>query len=94
MTGQNVKNLSEVKKFIAGEGYTGGNFARAVKDLRAAEVEVVKRNELHTFAVLPKWWVIDRKEFWVDRRAGFGRIAGANRAILSKWPFWRLLLCL
>jgi hypothetical protein len=97
MIGQNVKNVPAVrklKKLVAGGGYSGENFARAVKDLCAAEAGVIKRNELHTFAVLPKWWVIDRKEFWVDGLAGFRKIAGANRAILSKWPFWRLLLFL
>jgi hypothetical protein len=41
MAEQNVKNLPEVKKFIAGGGYSGGNFARAVKDLRTAEAGVV-----------------------------------------------------
>jgi transposase len=67
MTGENVKNLPEVKKFIAGGGYTGGNFAQAVKDLCAAEVEVVKRNELHTLAVLPKRWVVERSFGWIDK---------------------------
>jgi transposase len=94
MIGENVKNLPEVKKFIAGGGYTGGNFAQAVKDLCAVEVEVVKRNELHTFAVLPKRWVAGRSFGWIDKAVGFGRIAGANRAILSKWSFWRLWLFL
>jgi transposase len=69
MTGQNVKNLQEVKKLVAGGGYTGGNFARAVKDLRAAEAGVVKRNELHTFAVLPKRWVAGRRFGWMGAPA-------------------------
>jgi transposase len=67
MTGENVKNLSEVKKFIVDGGYSGENFARAVKELCAAEVEVVKRNELHTFAVLPKRWVVERSFGWIDK---------------------------
>ena len=35
-------------------GYTGKPFATAVQSLLGASVEVVKRNELHTFVVLPK----------------------------------------
>jgi transposase len=57
MMRQNPENLSDVQKFIAGGGYSGEPFAQAVKDLCGAEVEVVKRNEQHEFAVLPKRWV-------------------------------------
>ena len=41
-------------------GYTGKPFATAVQSLLGASVEVVKRNELHTFVVLPKRWVVER----------------------------------
>ena len=30
-------------------------------------VEVVKRNELHTFAVLPKRWVVERSFGWLEK---------------------------
>jgi transposase len=29
--------------------------------------EVVKRNELHSFAVLPKRWVVERSFGWLDQ---------------------------
>ena len=32
-----------------------------------AEVEVVKRNELHTFEVLPKRWIVERSFGWLDK---------------------------
>ena len=35
-------------------GYAGKLFALAVRNLPVASVEAVKRNGLHTFAVLPK----------------------------------------
>ena len=31
-----------------------------------AEVEIVKRNELHTFIVLPKRWISERSLGWLD----------------------------
>jgi hypothetical protein len=34
--------------------YRGENFASRIEDILGVTVEVVKRNELHTFVVLPK----------------------------------------
>ena len=49
-------------------GYTGKPFATAVQGLLgAASVEVVKRNELHTFVVLPKRWVVERSFAWLEK---------------------------
>jgi len=67
MIGFNLDNLSCVKKFIVDGGYSGENFANAVKELCGAEVEVVKRNELHKFVVLPKRWVVERTFGWLDK---------------------------
>lgn len=52
--------LSALKKIMADGGYTGETFANTVKARSDAEVEIVKRNELHTFAVLPKRWIVER----------------------------------
>ena len=48
-------------------GYTGEPFAEKMKDLLHATVEVVKRNELHTFVVLPKRWVVERSFGWLEK---------------------------
>ena len=48
-------------------GYTGKPFATAVQSLLGASVEVVKRNELHTFVVLPKRWVVERSFGWLEQ---------------------------
>ena len=47
-------------------GYTGENFAKAVKKITGAEVEVVKRGEMHTFVVLPVRWIVERSFGWID----------------------------
>lgn len=60
-------HLSQVKKLLVDGGYTGQNFANEIKRLSNAEVEVVKRNELHTFAVLPKRWIVERSFGWLDK---------------------------
>ena len=61
-------NLNAVQKVLVDGGYTGDNFANAIKEkLPNAEVEVVKRNELHTFVVLPKRWIVERSFGWLDK---------------------------
>ena len=60
-------NLSEIKTMLVDGGYTGQNFADAIKEITGANVEVVKRNELHTFAVLPKRWIVERSFGWLDK---------------------------
>ena len=56
----NTENLSHVQKFLVDGGYTGQNFADEIKRLSGTAVEVVKRNELHTFAVIPKRWIVEQ----------------------------------
>lgn len=59
--------LSEVKNVLVDGGYTGENFATAVDEILGATVEVAKRNELHTFAVIPKRWVVERSFAWLEK---------------------------
>ena len=63
----NLDNLSCVKKFLVDGGYSGEPFADSVKEICGAAVEVVKRNELHKFVVLPKRWVVERAFGWLDK---------------------------
>lgn len=60
-------NLTCVQAVLCDGGYTGQPFADAVRELIAAEVQIVKRDELHTFAVLPKRWVVERDFAWLDK---------------------------
>jgi transposase len=36
-------------------------------------VEIVKRNELHKFAVLPKRWIVERTLAWISRNRRLAR---------------------
>jgi transposase len=63
----NKASLSEVKNVLADSSYTGAPFARAVENLLGATVEIVKRNELHKFAVLPKRWIVERSFAWLEK---------------------------
>ena len=52
---------------LADGDYTGEPFAEKMKELLGATVEVVKRSELHTFAVIPKRWVVERSYGWLEK---------------------------
>ena len=62
-----TENLDSLKKILADGGYTGESFSNAIKSICDAEVEIVKRNELHTFKVLPKRWIVERTFGWLDK---------------------------
>lgn len=61
------RNLKDVENVLVDGGYTGEPFSEGVEDLIEAEVEVVKRNALHTFAVLPKRWIVERSFGWLEK---------------------------
>jgi transposase len=61
------QDLSEVEKMLCDGNYTGENFAHAIKKAIGATVEVVKRNELRTFKVIPKRWVVERSFAWLEK---------------------------
>ena len=66
MISMNPDALSSIIKLLVDGGYTGEKFAEAIKELTGAEVEVVKRNELHQFKVLPKRWIVERTFGWLE----------------------------
>lgn len=60
-------NLAAVTNLLVDGGYTGEKFAKNILSVLGARVEVVKRNELHTFKVLPKRWVVERDFGWLEK---------------------------
>ena len=65
--GANVDAWSVVVKFVADNGYSGELFASVIRQIHGAEVEIVKRNELHQFVVLPKRWIVERSFGWLEK---------------------------
>jgi transposase len=59
--------LTDVEKLLVDGGYTGQPFATGAKDLIGADVQVAKRNELKTFQVIPKRWVVERSFAWLEK---------------------------
>ena len=67
MTKRHRKNLCKVETMLVDGGYSGEGFAQEIKRILKAKVEVVKRNELHIFKVLPKRWVVERSFGWLEK---------------------------
>lgn len=67
MIAQWKPTLSRVEKVLVDAGYTGEAFALEIKTVIGAEVEVVKRSELHRFKVMPKRWVVERSFAWLEK---------------------------
>jgi transposase len=63
----NASNLTIVQNVLADGGYTGEVFATEVQNVLGATVQIAKRNELHTFAVIPQRWVVERSFAWLDK---------------------------
>ena len=60
-------HLKRVESVLVDGGYTGQTFADGVKQRLNATVQVVKRNELHTYVVLPRRWVVERSFGWLEK---------------------------
>ena len=62
-----LDDLSSISNFLVDGGYSGEKFACTVKEIHGASVEVIKRNELHQFKVLPKRWIVERSFGWLEK---------------------------
>ena len=81
------------KVFVDG-GYTGTLIGWA-KERVGYAVEVVKRNQLHAFQVLPKRWIVERTFAWLNwsRRLGKGyELRHSSTETMIHMAFAHLLL--
>ena len=86
----NKNNLTDVKNVMADFGYAGENFAREVHKIIGSKVEIVKRNDVHKFSVIPKRWVVERTFAWFEK---FRRLwKNCERLLLSSLSFLLLSL--
>jgi putative transposase len=60
-----VESWRNIIKLFADGGYRG-KLLESVKTKFKIELEIIKRNELHTFKILPKRWIVERTLSWID----------------------------
>ena len=66
MIGYAAPHLPKCVKVLVDGGYSRDPFSNNIKELLSADAEVVKRNELHKFSVLPKRWIVERTFGWLE----------------------------
>lgn len=61
--------LGAVRGVLADSGYVGKPFAQGVQEIlgEAITVQIAKRSELHTFAVISQRWVVERSFAWLEK---------------------------
>ena len=67
MLEERKSDFQKVENVLVDGSYNGQPFADFVKEALGAQVEVAKRNELHTFAIIPKRWVVERSISWLEK---------------------------
>ena len=62
-----------IERIFADGGYQGPRVATAAAATGRWIVDIVKRNELHKFVVLPKRWIVERTLAWISRNRRLAR---------------------
>jgi transposase len=62
-----------IERIFADAGYQGPALAGTVAKTGTWTLEIVKRNELHRFVVLPKRWIVERTLAWISRNRRLAR---------------------
>jgi transposase len=62
-----------ILRIFADAGYQGARAAEAAASTGSWIIEIVKRNELHKFIVLPKRWIVERTLAWISRNRRLAR---------------------
>src|ERR1700736_3266733 len=62
-----------IERIFADAGYQGPRAAQATASTGSWVFEIVKRNELHKFVVLPKHWIVERTLAWISRNRRLAR---------------------
>lgn len=80
-----LENWKKVVKIFADGGYRGQLIA-TIKTKFKITLEIIKRDELHTFKVLPKRWIVERTFAWIDTNRrnskNYERLNNTNVAIV------------
>jgi putative transposase len=87
-----------ILRIFADAGYQGPRAALAASNSGGWIIEIVKRNEMHKFIVLPKRWIVERTLAWISRNRRLMRdferyartIAGFIRLAMIKIMLRRL----
>ena len=87
-----AENWKRIIKIFADSGYRG-ELISTVRNRFKIELEIIKRNELHTFKVLPKRWIVERTFAWLDtNRRNSKNYERLNQTSVAMYPSGQLHL--
>lgn len=84
----------KIIKIFADGGYRG-QLIQWVKEHFKMDLEIVKRDELHLFKVLPKRWIVERTFSWIDtnrRNSKFYERLDNTGVAMIQWSSIRIML--
>ena len=62
-----------ILRIFADAGYRGPRVASAAANTGSWIVEIVKRNEMNKFVIVPKRWIVERTLAWIGRNRRLAR---------------------
>jgi transposase len=62
-----------LERIFADAGYQGPKTSAAVAKTGTWKLQIIKRNDLHRFVVLPKRWIVERTLAWISRNRRLAR---------------------
>ena len=62
-----------IKSIFADAAYQGPKTAAAIAKTGTWKLEIVRRDELHRFLVLPKRWIVERTLAWISHNRRLAR---------------------
>src|ERR1700678_3358165 len=62
-----------IDRVFADAGYQGPKAAAAIAKTGTWKIEIVKRNELHRFVIVPKRWIVERTLAWISHNRRLAR---------------------
>ena len=71
-----------IKCIFADAAYQGAKTAAAIAKTGTWKLEIVKRDELHRFLVLPKRWIVERTLAWISHTRDLERYARSAAAFI------------
>lgn len=82
--------LTRLEKVLGDGGYRG-KLVEIVKERREWILEIVKRNELHKFVVLPMRWIVERTFGWLGRNRRLSKDYEGTCSSSESWIYLAMI---
>jgi putative transposase len=81
-------------KLLLDGGYNSPALLNWCEKCLSVCAEIVKRNELHTFVVLPKRWIVERTFAWLGKYRRLSKDYEALSYVSENWIYVAMINCM